>query len=44
MNRTANDYERERERGDRPPPAPHDSNRSVDAENAPIVPIISKGW
>jgi hypothetical protein len=44
MNRSANDFAQERARGDRPPPRPYDANRSVDVENAPIVPIISKGW
>jgi hypothetical protein len=44
MNRSANDFAQERSRGDRPAPKPYDGNRSVDLENPPIVPVISKGW
>jgi hypothetical protein len=40
MNRSANDYEQERARGDRPPAEAYDGNVRVnDMTNAPIVPI-----
>jgi hypothetical protein len=40
LNRTQNDYEQERQRGDRPPAKAFDRNVRVnDMTNAPIVPI-----
>jgi hypothetical protein len=44
MNRSANDYEQERLRGDRPPAKAFDGNMRVnDATNAPIVPA-NRRW
>jgi hypothetical protein len=39
LNRTENQYARERDRGDRPPPQPYDGNRRVnDGADAPVIP------